>query len=632
MSDVFVSYKAEDRRRVYPLVEALEADGFTVWWDTQIGGGDSWRETIQEQLESARCVIVVWSKQSVGPEGHFVRDEANRALRRHVYLPVRIDKVDPPLGFGETQALSLIGWKGGRSDPHLQAIMDAARAIIAGEVHHVHHHAPEPAGVSRRTIVAGGAAAAASVAAAGWFALKPGSVDASQSIAVLPFANLSGDPAQAYFSDGIAEELRSALARLAGLKVVGRNSSEAVRNDDAETAAKKLGVANILTGSVRSSPSVVRIRAQLIDGKNSLERWSDNYDRAPGDAIKIQTEIAENVVRALSAALAGAAEAAITVGGTQNAGAQSFVLQAEEARNEETKAGVQRALQLIDEALRLDPNYADAYARKALYLSSLGNAYASGSAEMTRARAEALRIAKEAITRAPKLARGHYALARIYESMFEIAKASTEYERALQLAPSDAALLRRFSYFMARIGKESESLRLADRVLELDPLNPDSYENRIGALFDARRYQEAVNFAEETRRKSPDLIQARILLGDCYVMLGKFREAQQQYSLGRPDQWERLTGEAILLARSGDRSGAQQKLQRMQQLYSDAASYQYGEIYAQLGEKDRAIAALERAWAIRDGGLMNIRIDPALDPLRGDPRFEAIFQRMNFPA
>jgi len=633
MSDLFVSYKAEDRRRVQPLVEAFEADGLTVWWDTQIGGGDSWRDAIQEQLDSARCVIVVWSKQSVGPEGHFVRDEANRALHRHVYLPVRIDKVDPPLGFGETQALSLIGWKGDRSDPRVKAILGAAHAIIVGEGHHLHHHHSEPTGISRRAVVAGGAVAAAAVAGVGgWYLLKPGSADASQSIAVLPFANLSGDPAQAYFSDGIAEELRSALARLAGLKVVGRNSSEAVRNDDAETAAKKLGVANILTGSVRSSPSVVRIRAQLIDGKNGLERWSDSYDRAPGDAIKIQTEIAENVVRALSAALAGAAEEAITVGGTQNAAAQSFVLQAEEARNEDTKAGLQRALQLIDEALRLDPNYADAYARKALYLGSLGGAYASGSAEMTRARAEALRIAKEAITRAPKLARAHYALGRVYDGNIEIAKASIEYERALRLAPSDTAILRRYSYFMARIGKESESLGLADRVIELDPLDPDSYENRVGALFDARRYRDAIKFAEEVKLKSPDLFQSPLLLGDCFLLLGKFREAQQQYSLGRPDQWERLLGEALLLARSGDRSGAQKKLQRMQQLFSDAASYQYGEIYAQLGEKDRAIAALERAWTIRDGGLMNIRIDPMLDPLRGNPRFEAIVKRMNFPA
>src|ERR1044071_2447361 len=145
--------------------------------------------------------------------------------------------------------------------------------------------------MKRRTALAGTSVAAAAVAAGGiWFFLKPGSAEASNSIAVLPFANLSGDPAQVYFSDGIAEELRNALARLAGLKVVGRTSSEAVRNDDAETAAKKLGVTTILTGSVRQSASLIRVSAQLVDGRTGLEKWSNNYDRPPGDVIKIQTD------------------------------------------------------------------------------------------------------------------------------------------------------------------------------------------------------------------------------------------------------------------------------------------------------------------------------------------------------
>ena len=107
MVDVFVSYKAEDRRRVVPLVQALEADGLTVWWDAHIGGGVDWRDSIEEHLDAARCVVVVWSKRSVGREGRFVRDEASRAQRHRTYLPVRIDKVEPPLGFAETQAISL---------------------------------------------------------------------------------------------------------------------------------------------------------------------------------------------------------------------------------------------------------------------------------------------------------------------------------------------------------------------------------------------------------------------------------------------------------------------------------------------------------------------------------------------
>src|SRR5688572_30555592 len=132
MSDVFVSYKAEDRRRVKPIVEALEAEGYSVWWDEQIGGGAAWRQAIETELNAAKSVLVVWSKRSVGAEGTFVQDEATRAQQRHVYIPVTVDKVHPPLGFGETQALSLTGWKGDRSDPRYQALLSAVRRL-AGE-------------------------------------------------------------------------------------------------------------------------------------------------------------------------------------------------------------------------------------------------------------------------------------------------------------------------------------------------------------------------------------------------------------------------------------------------------------------------------------------------------------------
>src|SRR5690348_3208132 len=256
MSDVFVSYKAEDRKRVKPLVEALQAEGFSVWWDEQIGGGSAWRSAIEAELNAAKCVIVIWSNRSVGPDGTFVQDEATRAQQRHVYVPVLIDKVHLPLGFGETQALPLTGWRGDRGDARYEAVLAAVRRNAGGKKR---ASAPAPIGhpsVDRRTMIAGGSVAALAVAGAGaWALLKPSSAEASRSIAVLPFANLSADASQAFFSDGVAEEIRSALGRVAGLKVVGRTSSEAVRNDDAETAAKKLGVGSILTGSVRQSPS-----------------------------------------------------------------------------------------------------------------------------------------------------------------------------------------------------------------------------------------------------------------------------------------------------------------------------------------------------------------------------------------
>ena len=326
MSDVFVSYKAEDRRRVQPLVQALQAEGLSVWWDEHIGVGDAWRETIERQLNEAKTVVVVWSKRSVGPEGGFVREEATRAQKRGVYVPILIDAVSLPLGFGESQATSLKNWHGNRADPHYRAFLEALQRICDC-VPTTTSQAPQAARfLTRRTAIAGGAVAAAAVAGVGgWTIFRSGfSRSASDSIAVLPFENLSGDPAQAYFSSGIAEEIRSALSRIAGLKVAGSTSSEAVRNDDAKTVASKLAVSNILTGSVRQSASLMRITAELIDGSTGLDKWSQSYDRSPGDAIKIQTDIAANVASALSAALGQVARTAIGVGGTTFAAAHDL--------------------------------------------------------------------------------------------------------------------------------------------------------------------------------------------------------------------------------------------------------------------------------------------------------------------
>src|SRR5213075_2631488 len=191
VTDVFLSYKAEDRVRLTPLVAALEAEGFSVWWDANIGGGTNWQKDIEQHLDSARCVHVAWTKRSVGDDGHFVRDEARRAQRRGVYLPVCLDAVDPPLGFGEIQALPLKGWKGDRADPRFQAVVNAVRNRVSGEqVSHGHAHFHQPP-LSRRAAIAGGAGVAAVAAAGGgWLLFKPSAANAKR-IAVMPFANLS---------------------------------------------------------------------------------------------------------------------------------------------------------------------------------------------------------------------------------------------------------------------------------------------------------------------------------------------------------------------------------------------------------------------------------------------------------
>jgi serine/threonine-protein kinase len=631
MSDIFVSYKAEDRRRIKLLVEALEADGYSVWWDEQIGGGAAWRQAIETELNAAKCVIVAWSKRSVGPAGTFVQDEATRAQQRHVYIPLLIDKVHLPLGFGEMQALPLTGWRGDRSDARYQAVLAAVRRVAgarSGEESSKSHHS----GLDRRMVLAGGAVATvALVGAGGWALLRPNATEAAGSIAVLPFANLSGDPAQGYFSDGIAEELRNALSRLAGLKVVGRTSSEAVRNDDAETASKKLEVANILTGSVRQSPSMIRVSAQLIDGTSGLERWSQNYDRPPGDSIKIQTDIAENVARALSITLGTSGREALVVGGTSNPKAQRLLFQALEASRRGDKPALEQGISLIDAAIRLDPNYAEAHAHRSLFVTWYATTFADSVASLFRLRDEATRCARTALRIAPDLATGHRALAENHRVMLELAPAIAEYRRAISLAPGDPGALTDYSFVLAALGKGDEAIRLVDEAMQLDPLSPAPYAMRVMILIAAGRYGDAVSFSQEIERSKPHLYGWPELVAYALIADNKPKEAVAYLNQAPADNYNRQVGEIVIMARTGRSREAEPVLAKMHSVYGDAASYQFGQAYAQLGDSDQAFEALDRAWEIRDSGLIRVTTDPFIKPLRRDARYAALMKKLNFP-
>lgn len=627
MSDVFVSYKAEDRARVRPLVEALEADGLSVWWDAHVGGGEEWRDAIARHLDEARCVIVVWSKRSVGPEGHFVRDEATRALRRHAYLPVRIDKVDPPLGFGETQALPLNGWKGNRSDPRYAAVANAVRSIIGLEPH---PETRDSTTISRRPLLIGGGATMAALAAGGWWFLKPDAAR-SNSIAVLPFANLSGDPSQAYFSDGLAEELRSALSRIAGLRVVARTSSEIVRENDAKTAARKLGVEHIVAGSVRRSPDMIRVNAQLIDGDDGLERWSETFDRPAGDLLEVQTSIAQNVAQALSLELGTAQGNDLALGGTGNAVALDLYLQSDPTRQADTEEALRKSLGLIESAVALDPNFAQAHARKAFLLVLLAGVYALSSAEAQSDYERAMASVERAIEIEPRLAEAYATRAVIYRDQQDFGRALADLETADSLPGNDAQTLRLYAMMLSQSRMFEEAQQKIALAKALDPLNPVSLEIEALLFFHAGRYAEAEEVARRAIRLAPDRIKIRSILAASLLMQGRTAEAAAEYAKLDPNDYRRLVGEATLAAKAGNRGEALEKMQVMRGRYGDATLYQDGQIYAQLGMTDEAIAALQRALEVRDSGLAGLQIDPFLDPVRSDPRFAAIKARLNFP-
>jgi TolB-like protein len=631
MSDVFVSYKAEDRPRVAPLVQALESDGLSVWWDTQIAAGSEWRQDIQEQLEAARCVIVVWSKRSVGAEGRFVRDEASRAQRRGTYLPVRIDKVEPPLGFGELHAVPLQRWKGAKTDARYQRVVDAVRAVIAGEKPPM--IAPDGrGGISRRSALVGGSASVAAAAAIGaWALLKPGKAGAN-SIAVLPFANLSGDPRQDYFSAGIAEELRSALSRLQGLRVAGRISSEAVRSLDTRTAARRLHVATILTGSVRRAPGMVRITSQLIDGHNGLEQWSASYDRPEGNVLAIQTDIAENVIGALSVELGHAGVQALTAGGTTNPEAHDLYLRATtQAQNDDSEASLREANALLDAAIAKDPRFARAYAAKSRNLSYIADVGRSPE-EIAHGYAAAVTAAKRAVALAPRLPDGYAALADALYGQRKISAAMQQIETGSSFAPNDLQLLQAAVIAFVAGGQTRRALSYADRMVEIDPLNPLSHRRRYYALFYDRQYEACIAEAQQTLKLAPDLALPPYFIALSLIMKNQPKQAQHYLEMLAADLTVRLAAEAIVAGKLGNRAQSDRKLDQLKSIYGDAASYQFAQAYAQRGQQDRAFTALERGFAVNDPGLNTLRVDPLFDPIRHDPRFAAMLKRVDVAA
>lgn len=630
-TDVFVSYKAEDKPRLVPLISALEAEGFTIWWDSHIRAGDHWRDDIQAHLDAAKCVVVAWSYRSVGPDGDFVRDEAARARKRGTYLPVRLDLVEPPLGFGEVQAILLKGWKGDRSDPRFLALSEAVKRRVAGEDITPLSSRDDGGRVSRRAVVVGSAGAATALAAAGgWLILRPKAENANR-IAVMPFKNLSGDAGQDYFADGVAEELRAALTRI-GMQVIGGASCEAVKGVETKAACKKLGAANLLTGSVRRSTDLIRISAQLIGGSDGIEHWSETYDRAPGDVIKIQTDIATSVVRALRIALGQAALSTLTLGGTSDAAAQDLFLRARKTYAEGDDAGsCLQSISLLDAALERDQNYADGWREKGNVLEYLASVYSTNAAERSERLVQAEAAATRAIALAPRLGSAYSVLAVIEVDRFRFASAYHHMRQGVAVSPDDPNTLAAASDIMKWFGNGREALQLADRLISLDPLNELSFNQRAAILFSMRRYQEAITACRRSLELAPKAIFPQVIAVYCLLLMNRLAEAGIELGkLPADDSW-RLTGQAILAARSHNVTTAERIIQHMRELSPDPPRYQLAEIYAQAGNANRAFVELNLALRAQDPALQQLKSDPFLDPIVRHREYRALLQQLKFP-
>jgi serine/threonine-protein kinase len=530
--------------------------------------------------------------------------------------------------------LTLRRWNGDRSDRRYQILLQTLRKRLGITTEYGAEPPRDRAALSRRAVVVG-ASAAVAVSAAGvgaWF--FAGGKTNGDSVAVLPFANLSGDPAQAYFSDGIAEELRSALSRIPGLNVVARTSSEAVRNEAAPAAAAKLHVRNILTGSVRRSQAMLRVSAQLIDGAKGTQRWSEVYDRPVGDTLQIQSEIANMVAQALSIHFEAEERRALKEGATTNPEAQDLLLKAQALvwRNDDESA-LQSALDLVDRALSLDPRYADALVAQASILIFLGSFLGTSAADLHSKTQRAEKSAREAIRVAPGSARAHGVLADILWTQLQLRAGFAEFRRMQKLPGSASSSFNGFDscvMALSQCRRFDEAMTRAEGLIATDPLNPNSYMTKAMTLAQAVRYSEAEQVLRQAIALGPELTWPRAYHGFVLMQLGRLDQAERVFAaLGGSGPW--LAWAAVLAERQGKHPEADRLIAVMEKSMGDGAYYQYAEVYAQQGRHDQALAALERSWTIRDPGLTYLQIDPMFDPLRPDPRFQALVKRLDFP-
>ena len=462
---------------------------------------------------------------------------------------------------------------------------------------------------------------------AGVFAPPP------HSIAVLPFVNLSGDKQQEYFSDGLTEELLNSLSRIAELQVAARTSAFSFKGKDTDlgTIARKLNVGTVLEGSVRRSDRTVRVTAQLNNAVTGFHMWSQTYDRDLGDVLKLQTDIADAVTGALKVALLGGTAAKVELGATHNTGAfDAYLRGLKLARTTTTREECGAPNDAFTEAIRLDPEYALAYASRALIVWECASHY-TGDWRLPAIAASTRADAERAIALAPALAEGYVALAALEAGLLDFAAAESACAHALAVAPGNDRALYQCSRLAGEMGHADAAISGARRGVALDPLNPASHRALGDTLRYGRRYDEAIAAYQDSIAVDPEhSAEAHARRGLAYLLAGNLTQAQSECEV-KPDYYESWLCQALTYHRLGRRDAAAAALARLVGLGGDGASYQYAEIRLQWGERAAALEWLEKARRLGDPGLIYLKVDSLLDPIRTEPRFLAIEQALRFP-
>jgi len=458
----------------------------------------------------------------------------------------------------------------------------------------------------------------------------------AKSIAVLPFDNLSHDPDNAYFAEGVQDEILTRLAKVADLKVISRTSTQRFKSAPADLReiAKQLGVTHILEGTVQKAGDSVRVNVQLINALTDVHLWADTYDRKLTDIFAIESEIAKNVTENLKARLNNRAEEVLAARPTENPEAHELYLKGRYFWNRRSTASLRKAGDYFQKAIDLDPKYALAYAGLA-DVHSLVPVYA-GTAPQDDV-PKALAAARKAVELDDRLAESHTSLGNALVSSVQLKAAEAEFRRALELNPNYATARQWLAECLFGQGRFSESLAENERAHELDPLSLIINASYASSLAGAGRYEEAVQQARKTLDLDPELVPGHEILGQIYEDEGKLNEAIIEYS--KANELGPTPSNFAMLAHAYAKTGRMGETRKILDKLTDLSAQQYvgayplAVVHLALGEKDEALRLLEQSFVERDillqGLYGSIKIDKRLDPLRHDPRFQKLVERFD---
>jgi adenylate cyclase len=458
-----------------------------------------------------------------------------------------------------------------------------------------------------------------------------------KSIAVLPFENLSEDKANAYFADGIQEEILTRLSRISDLKVISRTSTQRFKSspDNISEIAKQLGVANILEGTVQKAADQVRVNVQLIDAENDSHLWAERYDRKLDDIFAVESDIAENIANALQAKLTRSERRAITSRPTSNLEAHQLYLKGRHQWKNFFAPGYERVREYFEQAAALDPFYAPAQ-------TGLSGYYAFGAANGLLPPDESWPRAQEGVRKSlaldDTLAESYNLLAGVelyYNRDWPAAERA--FRRGAELDPNFADIPHHYALCLALFGRNDEALAQMDRAVLLDPFFPGLNLHRGRLFFFLRDYDRAIEQFVKTLELHPGYVPAHEYFGDACEKKGMASEAITQWSSALT-----LSGEveqAKILEQTYATSGfeaavralAQKQLERLQEKTARGdyvPAWHYLMAYVRLGDNEQAFAWLAKAAEERNWFAFQIKVNPILDPLRGDPRFEALVQKI----